>query len=253
MSQEEIARNVSIGLYRIARDPERTHDLHQLLRDFGHQMRNRLNSLKLGLYLGRRIDEEAGGQGDDWAQVEREYQALERLFEQYQAVWQPMRIRPVRLCLGLFLREKVQRWRPGFRGQGVGVALVVPDDPPIARFDASQFGTALDRFARWRTTSAEEGDSVRIVLGADGEQAHLTWDESASRIGFGANECSAWVALPMLARVVTSHGGTIDLDTSAGFRLRLHWPLEGPSREPSCVEMATSRNAVLSSSIPTST
>jgi hypothetical protein len=244
MPEQAVARKVPIALYRIARDPERTNDLHQLLREFGHQMRNRLNSLKLGLYLGRRIDENSGGRAGDWEHVERQYLALERLFEQYQAVWQPMRIMPIQLCLGLFLREKSQVWRSRFRPQGVEVDLLMPQAPPIARFDASQLGSALDRFARWRAEALTEGATIRIVLEAHAAEARLRWEEPAPAASLGESETSNWVALPILARVVAGHGGSIDLDTEPGFRVHMRWPIdvrpvEGTAPAVSCAAIAS--------------
>src|SRR4051794_40430957 len=67
--------DLSCDLLPVALDSTKIDALYGLLGEFCHNVRNRLNSLKLGLYLARRFDPDLDA--TRWRPLEREYLELE--------------------------------------------------------------------------------------------------------------------------------------------------------------------------------
>src|SRR6478735_1221713 len=89
--------DLSGRLLRIAADPERTEHLHRVLGWYCHESRNFLNSLKMSLYLARRMGD--GPAAALWAEVEATYTELERFVDRLHQLCRPSPITPVRLPL----------------------------------------------------------------------------------------------------------------------------------------------------------
>src|SRR5258708_1773037 len=79
-----------------------------LLGQFYHDSRNRLNSLRLTLYM-------AGAHGlpehrPVWSELEAEYRAVEQVFEHVQIILRPLHLCLVRLPLSLLIEDRARAW-----------------------------------------------------------------------------------------------------------------------------------------------
>lgn len=225
MSRNDTAIDVGEILFQAARGPSRSPAESLVFREFCHAMRNRLNSLKLGLYAGRKLEQEAGRPVDpQWDEVERLYMRLEQYFNQVQAVFCPLGLQPLALNLPLFLQEKARKWRYQYPASDGGLALVVPDAPATAVLDPSRLGQALDQLAAWRL---EAGGRPRLLMGVEDDDATLIWDEvdPPQHHSDPDRHAHGQISLAVLAKVVTDHSGKIDVNHNGGFRVRMTWPL----------------------------
>ena len=214
-------------LLRVATDPEKARQLHELLGGFCHQCRNTLNGLKMGFYLVKR------GGGTDvpapWADLEAQYLSLERLVERLQLICRPMPVTVVRLPLGLLLDERKSCWTEALAARDRRLEFVAPDDPAVGDFDPSRLGQALDAFAAWRARAGGSG-VVRVVWHTLDEHFHLQWEEpgapeSLALIPGSSADRTDPLALPLLAKVISAHSGTMEVATDNGLVVRLRWPL----------------------------
>lgn len=228
MSMDEPARDLAVSeiLFRSARELSWPPDQEARYYEFFHVLRNRLNSLKLGLYIGRRLEQESGRPADSrWDEVERLYQLLEQSFVQVSTIVRPIRPQPLSLNLPLFLQEKARGWRNRLGAADHGFALVVPESPTTAVFDPSLLGQALDQLAAWRFGV---GARPRLLMGTEDGDVTLIWDEignpSPTEPDSAIHGCCS-IALATLARVVASHQGETSVNRDGGFRVRLRWPL----------------------------
>src|SRR3954454_8447774 len=88
-------------LMEIARDPSLRDHVYEHLGEYCHQFRNRLNSLKLCLYLAKRHSCETGLSG--FGILEEHYSSLERSIDLIQTICRPMSISPSSLGLDLLI------------------------------------------------------------------------------------------------------------------------------------------------------
>ena len=220
MTQQSTAPRAPEHLWQIASDPARIAALHDLVGDFCHLLRNRLNGLQMSLYLARR--EDAAVEPDVWNELEGQYRAAVGVVELFQTVCRPMTLTPITIGLGLIVGEFTARWTPRFAAKGVTLSAGSAEADGPSRVDPSRVGQGLEALAAWRLDHAEAGTGVCLRGTVTHGRSRLEWTESsASRIGEGG-------ALPLaaLARVASAHGGTISQDDRDGWRLRLEWPNE---------------------------
>ncbi len=211
-------------MLRAASDPSQCAGLYELLGTYCHQFRNALNSLKLGLYLAKR------GAGCDrpaaWSTLDPPYVALERLLDRLQAIVRPMRLTLVRVPLGMLIDDRRVRWTELLAANGRALECrASSNDEPVA-FDPYQLGLALDALAEWRAAAGPAGVSVILRWGIEGSNSELEWFEPAATAGESFTRQSDELALPLLGRVTSAHGGALSVDTRDGLRIGLRWPLD---------------------------
>ncbi len=210
-----------------ATDPARRARLHEILSSYCHECRNDLNSLKLSLYLAGR-----SGTADDlepWSELERLYCDVERQFDFLQQIYRPMPLIPVTLPIGLLLDEAIPAWKRALEDRGLTLQVVAPASSPICSFDPTRLKPALDAFVKWRSEVAHPGRLVTLNYGEEDECVRVDWIEtdpccrsSSCRVLDGM---AVGLSLPLLARVLAAHGGTLACTSTDGFHLRLRWPV----------------------------
>jgi hypothetical protein len=214
-------------LLRVASCPRRAEALYQLLGDFCHEFRNRLNCLKLGLYLAKRerpVAEEGG-----WPGPERAYLELEQLIEQLQMICRPIRLVPIRLDLATFLEDRQPTWERYLANRELRLVLVSPGCPTVCQFDPTRLAKGLDTLVSWRAVVGAPGSVAQLRWGLEGKQIRLRWEEvpGRAREALPLDGVSPFsLAIPLLARIVCVHGGTIKFSNRSGLRLTLRWPVE---------------------------
>jgi hypothetical protein len=225
--QEKTEGDLTTALFRIASDPTLVTALHQILGTFCHQGRNVLNSLKLNLYLAQRCRPDC--ERNRWEDLEACYGALEQLFDRLQAICRPMPLTPVRASLGLLMEEGRSGWAEAMSAHDRPFELVAPSKPAIGDFDPVRMRDGLDVFINWRARAGEPGQPASLSWSADRRAFHLDWDEPGSSGPSTVAEHGDSpdpFALPLLARVISSHGGSLDLNRRHGLHMSVRWPRE---------------------------
>lgn len=218
MTQKSTLPRAPEHLWEIASDPVRIAELHTLVGDFCHLLRNRLNSLQMSLYLARR--QNVAVVPDVWDDLESQYRAAVGVVELFQTVCRPMTLTPITIGLDLIVGEFSARWTPRFAAKGVTLSAGSVDADGPSRVDPSRVRQGLEALAAWRLDHAEAGTGVFLRGAVTRGRSRLEWTESStSRIGEGGE-----LPLAALARVASAHGGSISQDDRDGWRLRLEWP-----------------------------
>jgi len=212
-------------LGRIIGDPEQVHSLHALLGPFCHDCRNLLNSLKMGLYLARR--QGSGIEAERWDRLERCYSEVEERFDRLHTICRPMRLTLVRMSLSLLLEDRRENWTERFAARGRVLQLVGPSGPVVGEYDPNYLGTALDAFVDWRAEAGTVGEAAKLHWWTRKGSFHVEWNEINPKRGSRQNpgvDSPEPLALPLLARVIAAHGGSLENLKSAGRHVRLCWP-----------------------------
>lgn len=227
MVEEEAYDDLNLGLFKIAADPAHSDSLHRLLGCFCHQCRNLLNSMKLSLYLAKR------GQlctaPADWVDLESRYRALEQVFDRLQSICRPIVLTPMRGSLALLFDDRRESWIAEMAARDRALTLVAPREPAVGDFDPVRLREGLDAFVGYRAEFGTQGMPARMSWSAENGVFRLDWKEGgpktdASRaVGLRG---SSTLALPLLARIIAAHRGTIDLNLREGLQLKIRWPLD---------------------------
>jgi len=214
------------SLFRVATDLGMVTALHDVLGGFCHECRNTLNSLKLSLYLAKR--ESNVPTSDMLGEVESRYHEVEQLFDRLQLICRPMRVTPIRASLALLIQERSRSWVEAMSARERELTLVPPHEPDVGDFDPVRLTESLDAFVRWRAEVGEARSPAMLRWGVRDGRFELQWHEPRAGKPAGAAPGTARpdpLALPLLARVITAHGGTTTLDVDEGLRLEATWPL----------------------------
>lgn len=230
MPQTDGASLAADSLLDIARADEVRSTLEERFSDYCHACSNRLNSLKLSLYLAQR---QPAGRSDRLLQTARErYQLLEQQFELFRAVCRPLKLSPVRLDLALLIEDRRASWTKVLAGQGVQLVVEPPGRPVEVWLDADRLGRALDAMVEWRGRVCRPGVVATLDWGRRNRPGspglvYLAWREFDLPAGKGVvpdpSLVSTW-ALPVLTRVVTEHGGSVSCREKDGWQAEILWP-----------------------------
>ena len=206
------------ALWRIAADSSRVADLHAMVGDFCHLLRNRLNALQMGLYLARK-EHEPDGSGT-WDDLDAQYRDTERVIELFQTICRPMTLAPLAIDLGLVLHEFGSRWSPRFceRGMKLDVEMIDSDGP--SHLDPCRLSCGLDALAHWRVDRGRRGGRATLRGWVGRGRSRIEWSED---LGGPVSDDGA-LPLAALSRIVSAHGGAMDHDDRDGCRIRADWP-----------------------------
>ncbi len=204
-------------LSRLAAEPEGVEALHDAFGDFCHLVRNRLNSLQIGVYLARTT---ADPRSSAWRDVDEQCRAAVQVIELFQSVCRPMTLHPITIGLDLVLRDFANRWSPKFEARGVALRLVCPPPDEPSRIDPTRIAQALDAFVAWRLEEAEAGSTVVITGRSCHTGSRIAWSEgeAAGNISRGA------LGLGLLSRVAALHGGRLVPTCGPELHVVVEWP-----------------------------
>ena len=215
-----------LDLMEVIQNPELRKDLERSLGDFCHQSRNRLNSLKLSLYLARRQCPKPLDPA--WHDLEAEYQNLETQFQRIETTCRPIRPALISLSMNLLFEDRKEQWSAIWSKRDQSLGFDSPTTPCVARFDVAMLGAALDSLVEWRAEQGTPGSMARVGWWVASGQANLAWIEPSTSEADGSSAPTGahqvnW-SLPILSRVIAEHTGSWQLDTAQGWSLHLTWP-----------------------------
>lgn len=205
----------------IVREPRIRQAVYEELGEYCHMCRNRLNSLKLSLFLAKK--QSTGRRVEDWERIERHYVELERAVDRVQTICRPMTLSPVSIGLELLIEDRRAEWIRLMAESGCELECVPPPARALAAFDVERMGQALDALIRWRAGDPSPGRLARLRWWVEAGTAHLAWEEERSTPVRPSDEGATW-NLPLLVRIVLAHGGDLRLTDDSDWRLRLSWP-----------------------------
>jgi hypothetical protein len=211
---------------KVATDGGRGSELSDTLREFFHDARNRLNSLKIGLYVARR--DARREQGAVWEELDLSYRGLERLVDRIQTICRPVELAPIHSDLGHWLDERRAFWSSRFGERRGRIEWAPPTTPAVGWFDPMRLIQALDALVCWRAGEGGRDDPARLAWRAGASQFHVEWSEPQRRVDEpleGREGRAVSMTLPLLARIIAAHAGSMEVSTRGGLVIRLTWPL----------------------------
>lgn len=218
----------------LAVDRERSGEVYETLRGFFHDARNRLNSIKIGLYLAKRGGTES--QALVWSELDASYQGLETLIERLQSLCRPAELSVVRGDLGPWLEGRRPHWEQILSERRKTLEWVAPCSMSEGQFDPSRLVQALDALVAWRANSGTVGGLHRLAWWERDGNLVIEWVEDRPGLTEpveGWEGRSVSMALPLLAQVVDAQGGSLSVSKANGLNIRLTWPVESGRIPPS--------------------
>ncbi len=236
---ERSADVLACALSRIVADPLRSDLLYPIFGQFCHDVRNLLNSIHMSFYLARRPAGNECVAPEVWASLELAFNSVVRLIDRFQHACKPLVLSPVRLPLSAFFEDRRACWTERLAARGKQLVLGAPSAPEASGlFDPMRLTLGLDDLVAWRTAVGKPTDDLRVQWSVDGGEFLVTWDEPRARPVCSqppVAPSTSWetqtldaFALPLLTRIMTSHGGSLETNGSLPDRwlLTMRWPLE---------------------------
>jgi hypothetical protein len=169
--------------------------------------------------------------------LEQTFQEIERLFDRLQVIYRPLSVTMVRSPLGQLVAERLPSWRSLFTPNGRTLEVDPPWQEGSGDFDPMHLGLGLDAFVAWRADKSSANGNPRLSWRIDAGFFEIAWREGRSQNpGFSqeretrlTEETSPRIgvdclALPLLARIVSAHGGYHETTRDPAFGLKLRWP-----------------------------
>jgi hypothetical protein len=228
------------SLLRLVQSDQQVKQLREELSSFSHRCRNLLNAMKMSLYFMRRGAEQPLPQW--WEGLERNYRGIEQLLDQVQAIYRPISLTLINGTFRCLIKDRQQTWSEWFaRGSG-NLEIVPPEQESACEFDPMYLAMGFDALARWRASVLLPGQSARLSWRASGVDFEVAWHErggtapastspSPQTSPDSPSPCMAHLplALPLLARIMTAHRGTLNWSRQPDFHAVLSWPLKPSS------------------------
>ncbi|HWE36132.1 MAG TPA: hypothetical protein VG406_06120 [Isosphaeraceae bacterium] len=210
---------LSCALWRVATDPAKVQALYEMLGEYCHELRNRLNGIKISLFLARR--QACPLSSPAWAEAELRYRAVEELVDRLQMICRPLDVFAITLDLSGLIAERLPYWCRDLDARGRRLVPEAPPAPALGRFDPARLAQGLDALVAWRARAGDPDTTIRLRWGADQDHLSLEWHEPEGTDPLDATDD---LALPILARIIAAHGGRCQLTAEPGLRLRCRWP-----------------------------
>lgn len=235
-----VAEALASSLALAADDPFKADQLHTIFGKFCHDFRNLLNSLRMSLYLARRAtgpDREAA-----WLDLEPRYSIVERFIDRFHLICRPMNLSFVKLPLDVLFDDRKTAWSQLLLSRGRNLILVAPSGLTVGDFDPMRLGSGFDDLVAWRAVAGGPQTDLRVRWSTDARSFRVDWDEPPCSKPLGLDDPSrenpppipleadllAALTLPLLTKIMSSHGGSLQTGGSDGdrWRLNLRWPLD---------------------------
>lgn len=211
------------ALLRCVEEPERIPLLQSLLDRYCHRLRNRLNSMKLSLYLSRRLSGEV--YGPEWVRADLAYRTIEMTIEQVQLFCNPLQAMPVDGDLDVWVRDHRTSWEKLLVGHPVHLEYEPSSEPLPTQFDWYRLAQGLHGLVLYWAGLEDHDCVIRLSWGRELNSLFLRFESDSSIVR--PKDSTENLALPVLARVLMAHGGTLLIPASET-SIILTWPSECP-------------------------
>lgn len=231
--------DLSLALTRVAMNPDHACHLHEILGGYCHQCRNLLNTLNISLYLAQKAVPAASP--EVWQDVESHYREVEQFIERLQWICRPVPLRCVELSLKLFIEGRIPAWTEMLGKRGRNLIVEAPSEPSVGQYDPTRLELAFDDLVAWRSELGDPSTDLRIRWKAERGSFLVEWDEPRTRRTCGKTPSRdrtlnhsakpnslRSLAVPLLHRVMSLHGGSVSETNRNPLRIRLSWPLVAP-------------------------
>jgi len=233
----ETDEGLSCSLLRVVQDERKIEQLRKELSSFSHRCRNVLSGMKMSLYLIRR--DVPCSLPAWWEEIERNYRGLEHLLDELQSIYRPMPLTLVRAPFRSLVHDRESSWRDWFSCGHATLEIIPPAEEAAGDLDPMCLRMGCDAFFGWRASALLPGQIGRLAWHTNQGWLHACWQEqppepgpnrrtrhdpSGQRVAQLASDRR--LALPMLARVVKAHGGSIQWARVPAFQVSFGWPLE---------------------------
>lgn len=243
--EDSVEEGLTSSLFRIVQDERQTDQLREGLSAYSHRCRNLLSGMKMGLHFVRRGSDKP--LSARWTEVEQTYVTIEQLFDRLQSIYRPMKLTLIRARLASLVEDRRQVWRQWLGVAGANLEVSPPEHDIASEFDPMHLSTGLDAMVSWRSSALLQGDTAHLNWRYAEDSLEVIWHESRNsshqdaavkpQVHSGASGTSTVhsLALPLLARVMSAHHGSMEWIREPAFEIRLRWPLDqpaGPVSEP---------------------
>ena len=231
------------SLLRLVQNDQQIQQLREELGGFSHRCRNLLNGMKMSLYFMRRGAEQPLPQW--WDALELNYRGIEELLDHLQAIYRPISLTLIRGTFRCLIQDRQKLWIDWFASSCGTQEIVPPGQESVGEFDPMYLTMGLDALVRWRASAIAFGQAARITWRTREGRFEVSWQEVGATASTPSRPCtqtssdspSPWgahqpLALPLLARVMTAHRGTMEWSRDPAFHALLRWPLNQSSEQP---------------------
>ncbi len=221
MQQDVQEEGLDAQLEAIARDASLRGEIYGKIGEYCHQCRNRLNSLKLGLYLVKQLA--ASENIGCWSEVDHHYSELESRLEHLQRLCRPLALSRIRIDLDLLIADRRKSWTQLWVAADRRLRFEIPIRPVVASLDVDRMGQALDGIIAWRARAAAGGVDTEVRWWIESGDVHLSWAEQHSDHSRESSGEDRW-PLAWLIRVVAEHEGQTTVREEDGWTIEICWP-----------------------------
>jgi signal transduction histidine kinase len=209
------------ALLRCVEEPDRIAMIQVLLDRYCHRLRNRLNSMKLSLYLARRLS--GNPSGPEWGRADSAYRSMEAMIEQVQLFCNPLQPSLAEGDLNLWIEQRAPEWRRMLSSRCLRLETHGPDESLPTWFDWNRLAQGLDALITFWASQGPPDGTIRLSWQRDPDRFRVRFEGEASLIRAHGDEES--LALPVLARVLRAHQGTLAIAADSR-AIDLSWPTD---------------------------
>ncbi|MEW4570506.1 hypothetical protein AB1L88_21805 [Tautonia sp. JC769] len=209
------------ALLRCVEEPDRIALIQVLLDRYCHRLRNRLNSMKLSLYLARRLS--GNPSGPEWGRADSAYRSMEAMIEQVQLFCTPLQPSLAEGDLNHWIEQRVPDWQRALASRFLRLEPCGPAEALPSRFDWNRLAQGLDALIQFWAAQGPADGTIRLSWQRDLDRFRVRFEGEASLIRTQGDEEN--LALPVLARVLRAHQGTLAIAADS-CAIELSWPTD---------------------------
>ena len=215
-------------LLRCAEVPGRIEDLNHLLDHYCHRLRNRLNSLKLSLYLSRRLAE--GRCTDQIDRADAAYRQIAAVVDHLQAICAPVALAVSGGSMNEWVGSQGANWHAILATRGILLDIEDSHEAIFACCDRARLGQGIEVLVREWAEHGRPGSEIRMSWGRRFDRCYLRFEGGAWLLPCRGE--SDRLAFAIAGRVLAVHRGVLAIeDDPESTTVDLSWPAEAMPAE----------------------